>query len=82
MTGEYGHLHHIQVHEAVVSILKERYELDKLLVFDPIKHDTKLELSQEKFNQIGKNYDVILTRFSKYIENSSFGLMLAKLSLL
>ena len=25
------------------------------------------ELSQERFNQIGKNYDVILTRFSKYI---------------
>ena len=57
VTGEYGHLHHIQVHEAVVSILKERYELDKLLVFDPIKHDTKLELSQEKLELFKHTYD-------------------------
>jgi len=57
-SGEYGHYHHIQVHEAVKSILENKGIIDKLFVFNPIKHPTPLTLSKEKLSLFENTYDL------------------------
>ena len=55
--GEYGHPHHIQVHNNVVQICKETNNLDKLYVFDPIKHDKIDQLTETKRKIFEATYD-------------------------
>tara|TARA_A100001515_G_C4539458_1_gene199703 strand:- start:147 stop:725 length:579 start_codon:yes stop_codon:yes gene_type:complete len=55
--GEYGHSHHIQVHNAVRQVLDCLGDLDKLWVFDPIKREEELKLSKEKENLFKNTYD-------------------------
>lgn len=55
--GEYGHLHHIQVHREVLRAATVTNNLDKLWIFDPIKHDNPLILSEEKRKLFEMTYD-------------------------
>ena len=54
--GEYGHPHHIQVHKNVVAACSQD-DLKKLYVFDPIKHDVELELTETKRKLFEATYD-------------------------
>ena len=54
--GEYGHPHHIQVHKNVVAACSQD-ALKKLYVFDPIKHDVELELTETKRKLFEATYD-------------------------
>ena len=55
--GEYGHKHHIQVHNAVLNATKLTNNLNKLWIFDPIKHNEDLELTKEKALLFKNTYD-------------------------
>ena len=54
--GEYGHRHHKQVHQAVVSVVKKTDNLDTLWTFDPKKNDLGV-MSVEKIKLFQKTYD-------------------------
>jgi LmbE family N-acetylglucosaminyl deacetylase len=55
--GEYGHPHHIQVHNNVVASCRATGNLDKLYVFDPIKHDKIDKLTESKRKLFEATYD-------------------------
>jgi LmbE family N-acetylglucosaminyl deacetylase len=55
--GEYGHQHHIQIHHEVVKASKQIGLLDKLWVFEPIKSEIPLELSEKKRLLFENTYD-------------------------
>lgn len=55
--GEYGHPHHIQVHNNVVAACREYNYLDKLYVFDPIKHEKIDRLTESKRKLFEATYD-------------------------
>ena len=55
--GEYGHLHHKQVHSAVVHSVDKLGLLDKLWVFDPIKQPPIENLTEEKAHIFVNTYD-------------------------
>jgi LmbE family N-acetylglucosaminyl deacetylase len=55
--GEYGHIHHRQVHAAVVKCLHELELMDGLWVFDPIKVGTVKNLTEEKSSIFATTYD-------------------------
>jgi LmbE family N-acetylglucosaminyl deacetylase len=55
--GEYGHAHHIQVHNLVIRVAQETNNIDKLWVFDPIKHDKIESLTEEKRKMFAATYD-------------------------
>jgi LmbE family N-acetylglucosaminyl deacetylase len=55
--GEYGHPHHIQVHNNVVAACRQTGNVDKLYVFDPIKHDKIDELTDTKRKLFDATYD-------------------------
>ncbi len=55
--GEYGHPHHIQVHNNVVAACREYGYLDRLYVFDPIKHDKIDSLTEVKRKLFEATYD-------------------------
>jgi len=54
--GEYGHMHHKQVHRAVVSVMKKTDDLDILWTFNPKKNALGV-LSEEKMKLFQKTYD-------------------------
>tara|TARA_R100000008_G_scaffold86093_1_gene77866 strand:- start:2402 stop:2956 length:555 start_codon:yes stop_codon:yes gene_type:complete len=56
-TGEYGHPHHIQVHNNVVAACRECGKINKLYVFDPIKHDKIDKLTESKRKLFEATYD-------------------------
>jgi len=55
--GEYGHPHHIQVHNNVVLACRRTNNLDKLYIFDPIKHDKIEQLTETKRKLFEATYD-------------------------
>tara|TARA_B100000287_G_scaffold86833_1_gene79452 strand:- start:61303 stop:61884 length:582 start_codon:yes stop_codon:yes gene_type:complete len=55
--GEYGHPHHIQVHQEVVRAAQNTKNIKNLWIFDPIKHDKILNLTQEKSLLFKNTYD-------------------------
>lgn len=55
--GEYGHIHHRQVHDVVVECIQHLKLIDKLWVFDPIKSETIEKLTEEKSSIFANTYD-------------------------
>jgi|TARA_R110002012_G_scaffold212167_1_gene383167 LmbE family N-acetylglucosaminyl deacetylase len=56
-SGEYGHIHHKQVHEVVVGLANDLDILDRLWVFDPIKNAPIESLTKEKADIFSNTYD-------------------------
>jgi len=55
--GEYGHIHHKQVHEVVVGLANDLDILDRLWVFDPIKNAPIKSLTKAKADIFSNTYD-------------------------
>jgi len=55
--GEYGHSHHIQVHNIVKKIIIENNLIDCFWTFNPVKKTEKLELSENKQLLFANTYD-------------------------
>jgi len=54
--GEYGDIHHWQIHDVVVMLLQRLELIDKLWVFDPIKGEPIEKLTEEKFSLFENTY--------------------------
>jgi len=55
--GEYGHPHHVQVHNNVLAACRQTGNMDKLYVFDPIRRAYIERLSEEKRKLFEATYD-------------------------